>query len=366
MVIVDRLSKFAYFLTLRHPFTAKTVPEKFVDGVIKLHGMPKSIVNDRDPIFISHFWQEFFKMSGTKLQLSSVYHPQKDGQTEVINRCVEQYLRCFVHQWLTQWCSYLPWAEYWYNTTYHISTGMTPFQAFYGRLPPSIPVYKEGLTSVSAVDQQLQNRDELLRQLKDNLAKSRNHTKQMADQKRRDIMFQIGDSVLLKLHPYRQQTVFKRVHQKLATRYYGPYQIVDKIGQVAYRLQLPVEARIHPVFHVSLLKRYQTKEGIVEPRSVDIPPVTDDGELLLEPQTILDCRWHKQGRHLVAESLLQWKHMPVEDATWEPTTQLQELFPTLNLEDKVPLNGGGIDRPRRSERGLKPNPKYFGMSTARK
>jgi hypothetical protein len=120
------------------------------------------------------------------------------------------------------------------------------------------------------------------------------------------------------------------------------------------------------VFHVSLLKRYQTKEGIVEPRSVDIPPVTDDGELLLEPQTILDCRWHKQGRHLVAESLLQWKHMPVEDATWEPTTQLQELFPTLNLEDKVPLNGGGIDRPRRSERGLKPNPKYFGMSTARK
>jgi hypothetical protein len=96
---------------------------------------------------------------------------------------------------------------------------MTPFQALYGRLPPSIPVYKEGLTSVSAVDQQLQNRDELLRQLKDNLAKSRNHTKQMADQKRRDIMFQIGDSVLLKLHPYRQQTVFKRVHQKLATRY---------------------------------------------------------------------------------------------------------------------------------------------------
>ena len=75
MVIVDRLSKFAYFLTLRHPFTTKTVVEKFIDGVIKLHGMPKSIVNDRDPIFISHFWQEFFKMSGTKLRLSSAYHP---------------------------------------------------------------------------------------------------------------------------------------------------------------------------------------------------------------------------------------------------------------------------------------------------
>jgi hypothetical protein len=143
MVIVDRLSKFAYFLTLRHSFTAKTVAEKFVDGVIKLHGMPKSIVSDRDPIFISHFWQEFFKMSGTKLQPSSAYHPQTNGQTEVINRCVEQYLRCFVHQWPTQWCSYLPWVEYWYNTTYHNSTGMTPFQALYRCLPPSIQYTKK-------------------------------------------------------------------------------------------------------------------------------------------------------------------------------------------------------------------------------
>jgi len=117
--------------------------------------------------------------------------------------------------------------------------------------------------------------------------------KQMADQKRRDIMFQIGDWVLFKLHQYLQQTIFKRVHQKLATRYYGPYQIVDKIGQVAYQLQLPIEAHINPVFHVSLLKRYQTKKDIVEPRSVDILPVTDDSELILEPQTILDCCWHK-------------------------------------------------------------------------
>jgi hypothetical protein len=186
--------------------------------------------------------------------------------------------------------------------------------------------------------------------------------KQMADQKRRDIMFQIGDWVLFKLHQYLQQTVFKWVHQKLAARYYGPYQIVDKMGQVAYQLQLPAEARIHPVFHVSLLKHYQTKKDIVEPRSVDIPPITDDDKLILESQTILDCCWHKQGQHLVVESLVQWKYLPVEDATWEPITQLQELFPTLNLEDKVPLNGGSIDRPRRSERGLKPNPKYLRMS----
>jgi len=94
-------------------------------------------------------------MSGTKLQLSSAYHLQIDGQTEVVNCCVKQYLRCFVHQWPKKCSFYLLWVEYLYNTTYHISTGMTPFQALYSRLPPTIPSYNEGLLMVHEVDQQL-------------------------------------------------------------------------------------------------------------------------------------------------------------------------------------------------------------------
>ena len=112
MVVVDRLSKFAHFTPLTHPFTAKLVTEKFVDSIVRLHGMPRSIVSDGDPIFISHLWQEFFKLSGPKLNLSSSYHPQTDGQTEVVNRCLEQYLRCFEHQWPRKWSKYLVWAEY--------------------------------------------------------------------------------------------------------------------------------------------------------------------------------------------------------------------------------------------------------------
>ena len=105
-------------MSLSHPFSAKTVAEKFIEGVVKLHGMPKSIISDRDPTFISKFWQEFLNLSGTKLKMSSTYHPQTDGQTEVINRCLKYCLRCFVHQWPRKWHSYLLWAEFWYNLPY--------------------------------------------------------------------------------------------------------------------------------------------------------------------------------------------------------------------------------------------------------
>ncbi|RVW67435.1 Retrovirus-related Pol polyprotein from transposon 17.6 [Vitis vinifera] len=316
MVVVDRLSKYAHFIALSHPFSAKMIAEKFVENIIKLHGMPKSIISDRDPIFVSKFWQEFFTMSGTQLKLSSAYHPQTDGQTEVVNRCLEQYLRCFVHQWPRKWFSYLSWAEYWYNTTYHCSTGMTPFQALYGRLPPSIPHYADGLSRVNEVDQSLLTRDEVLQQLKTNLELAATRMKHVADQKRREVEFQIGDLVLLKLHPYRQHSVFKRAHQKLANRFYGPFPVEQKLGKVAYRLSLPPEVKIHPVFHVSLLKKYV---GTSLPALVDLPPISNEGQLQVTPEKVVNTRWIKRGTKFIEESLVQWKNLPIEDATWEDT-----------------------------------------------
>ena len=161
--------------------------------------------------------------------------------------------------------------------------------------------------------------------------------KKTADKKRRDVSFQEVDMVFLKLQPYRQSSAFKRVHQKLASRFFGPYPILQKVGNVAYKLQLPEGVHIHPVFHVLLLKKYMVDATVTH---TDLPPVSDKGEVVLEPETILDYCWVKQGGKFLAESLVKWKHLPLEKATWEVTESLCHQFPHLNLEDKVPLSRG--------------------------
>ena len=127
-VVVDRLSKYAHFMVLSHPFTALDVAQIYLDHVFKLHGMPHSIVSDRDPVFLSQFWQALFSVQGVNLCLSSSYHPQTDGQTEVVNRCLETYLRCMCSHSPMDWCRWLPLAKWWYNTTFHTSTQHTPYE----------------------------------------------------------------------------------------------------------------------------------------------------------------------------------------------------------------------------------------------
>jgi hypothetical protein len=135
MVVVDRLSKYAHFMPISHPFTAAKVGNIFVLNVFILHGLPCSIVSDKDAIFTSSFWQELFKLEGTNLSMSTVYHPQKDGQTKVVNKCLEHYLRCYVGEKPKQWSTWLAMAEYLYNTNFHSSTKFTPFEVLY-RIPP--------------------------------------------------------------------------------------------------------------------------------------------------------------------------------------------------------------------------------------
>jgi len=138
MVIVDRLTKYAHFCSLSHPFKAIIVSTAFMETVQKLHGNPKIIVSDRDPIFTGNFWIKLFSCLGTQLAHISSYHPEHDGKTKIVNKCLEGYLHCFVSDKQTQWFKLLPLEKWWYNTSFHTTTKMTPFVALYGYHPPSI------------------------------------------------------------------------------------------------------------------------------------------------------------------------------------------------------------------------------------
>lgn len=135
LVVVDRLTKYAHFVALKHPFTAVSITAIFVKEVVRLHVFPSSIVSDRDKVFMSMFWRELFRLQGTRLLRSTVYHQQTNGQTEIVNKAVEMYLRCFIQGKPKTWSRWLPWAEFWYNTSFHTATKCTPLKALYGREP---------------------------------------------------------------------------------------------------------------------------------------------------------------------------------------------------------------------------------------
>jgi hypothetical protein len=139
LVVVDCFTKYAHFLPLKHPYTALSVANTFFNNVVKLHGVPKTIVSDRDKFFTSSFWQELFKLLNTQLCMSSAYLAQTDGQTERVNQCLETYLRCAVSSTPKNWLKWLLQAELWYNSSFHTLLKCSPFKALYGMDPSLAP-----------------------------------------------------------------------------------------------------------------------------------------------------------------------------------------------------------------------------------
>ena len=334
-VIVDRLTKFAHFISLPTNYTAATLAPIFVAEIYKLHGAPKTIVSDRDRIFISQFWRFLFKSLGTTLCFSSSYHPQTDGQTEVLNRCLQTYLRCFVSDEPRLWVRFLSLAEFWYNTSHHSAIGMTPFEGLYGRKPPVLVPYTAGKSKIQTLDELLSNKARIIKILKENLSCARNRMTQQANLHRKDKEFEVDQWVYLKLQPYRQSSYQHRTSQKLAKRYYGPFRITKRIGPVAYELELPPSSRIHPVFHVSLLKLCQgqpTNQISPLPDQIVFPPSVPTPTAVLDQRSLTSA---------LTEVLIQWEGFPSSEATWENISMIQSKFPDFNLEDKICLNGYG-------------------------
>ncbi|GJT10314.1 ty3-gypsy retrotransposon protein [Tanacetum coccineum] len=270
MVIVDKLSKYGHFVPLTHPYTDVSVAQAFLDNVYKLYGLPKII---------------------------------SDGQTEVVNRCVECYLRCMTGDKPKEWVHWVPLAEYWYNTSFHTSINTTPFQVLYGQAPPVHVAYTSGDSTNDAVDRSLTTRENAIQLLKFHLKRAQERMKTMADRHITERVFGIRELVLLKLQPYRQSTLRQHKHHKLAPKYYGPFKILERIGSVAYKLDLPANSQIHPVFHVSQIKRFKGDSPQVPSM---LPQCDSQGLIEKTPFAILDRRMAKKGNAAAVYVLVQW------------------------------------------------------------
>ncbi|KAL6342750.1 hypothetical protein AAG906_016584 [Vitis piasezkii] len=291
MVVVDLLSKHAHFIPISHPYIASKIARVFLANIFKLHGLPNSIVTDRDPTFTSTFWKEL--------------------------------LSCFSGDKPKGWVKWLPLAEWWYNTNIHASTKLSPFESVYGYPLPKLIPYTPGTTQLQEVENTLKTRDEIIRILRTNLQLAQDRMKKFADIKRTERSFNIGDLVYLRLQPYKQQSVVQRRNLKLSPRFYGPYRVLEKIGTVAYRLELPPEAKIHPVFHVSCLKK---KLGERHQLVVTLPPADKDG--VIRPNRRNIAQRLKKKKSCGDQVLVKWKGSE-DEASWVEYSTLVNEFRTL-------------------------------------
>ncbi|KAL6495531.1 hypothetical protein OROGR_030094 [Orobanche gracilis] len=255
-VVVDRFSKMVHFIACKKTTDAVSVAHLYFRDVYKFHGLPSTIVSDRDTRFLSHFWRSLWRLINTSLNFSSAYHPQTDGQTEVVNRSLGALLRALVGDHLKSWDTKLPQAEFAHNLATNRSTGFSPFKVIFGLLPrgpvdllplPSA-VRPHGVASDFIIDVQ-----RVHQQVHANLLSATAAYKERADRGRREVVFAVGDFVWAILTKDRFPA---HEYNKLAARKIGPVEVVERINPNAYRVALPSNIRTSDVFNVKHLLPY--------------------------------------------------------------------------------------------------------------
>ncbi|KAA0059240.1 putative DNA/RNA polymerases superfamily protein [Cucumis melo var. makuwa] len=286
-----------------------------------------SIVSDRDPRFTSKFWPSLQKAMGTGLKFSTSFHPQTDGQSERTIQTLEDMLRACVLQLKGSWDTHLPLMEFSYNNNYQSSIGMAPYEALYGRPCRTLVCWNE-VGERKLVDPELiQITTNNIKLIRENLRVAQDRQKSYADKGRRNLEFQVGDQVFLKLSPWRGVIRFER-KGKLSPRYIEPYQITERVGPAAYRLELPIElARIHDVFHVSMLRKYISDPSyVLQEQPVELK---EDLSYVEEPVQILDRKEQVLRNKMIQLIKVLWIHHGMEEATWEPEDQMKKRYPII-------------------------------------
>jgi len=221
----------------------------------------------------------------------------------------------------------LPLAEWWYNTSFHTTTKMTPFMELYGYQPPSITSYLRENSKVQAVEHYIEYKQQVLQLLKDNLVLAQNRMKQHADQHHSERSFDVGDWVFLRLQPYKKTSLKQaKKDNKLSPKCYGPYKVLQNIGTMAYKVELPAASRLHPVFHVSCLKKVIGYKLLVQ---TILPELDEEGKIIWELEAVTKIRTRQLLNRSISEYLIKWKNLSTEDSTWEDENFMQKYLELL-------------------------------------
>ena len=324
---MDRLTKSAHFIAVNTRYSLERLAQLYIKEVVRLHGVPASIISDRDPRFTSRFWKSLQEALGTKLRLSSAYHPQTDGQSERTIQSLEDLLRACVLDQIGNWNECLPLVEFTYNNSFHASIRMAPYEALYGRKCRTPLCWYETGESILLGPDIVQRTTEEVKRIREKMKIAQDRQKSYYDRRRKPLEFQEGEHVFLRVTP---TTGVGRAlkSRKLTPKFIGPFQILERIGTVAYRIALPPNlSNLHSVFHVSQLRKYLSDPShVIESDQIQIRDNLTYDVLPLR----IDDRRTKQLRgkdiHLVK---VVWNSRNGDDATWELEDKMRDSYPFL-------------------------------------
>jgi Chromo (CHRromatin Organisation MOdifier) domain len=309
LVVVDRFSKEAVFIPCTKEETALSTAELFWDHVWCQHGLPSTVVSDRGAVFASQFLGELYKILGIKRKMSTVFHPQTDGQTERMNWEINQYLHTYIHDWQSQWSKWIKVAQFIWNNTVSSVTTDSPFRITRSYLP------RMGIEPVNVKAPAAKDFAALFKKVAEASQKAKESMKLQADKHQSPAPeYKVGQQVWLSTDHLR---MLNQPSKKLMERWIGPYDVL-RVAPNAVELKLPKSLWIHPVVNVSWVKPYLRSlpgQPVLHPGPIH---VTEDRDEEYEVDYIVDSRLYKGG----LQYLVHWKGYGEEERTWEPASHL--------------------------------------------